>query len=156
MIALNALFAFAQERQAVRAVEALRAYLPEQARVVRDGREQVVLARELVPGDVLLVEEGERVSAGVRLLDGAVDADMSTLTGESLPVSRNASARDTHVPLLHARELLFTGTTCVAGTATGVVFATGAHTERGRIAALSQRVRREESPLERQAAGLRG
>jgi magnesium-transporting ATPase (P-type) len=150
VIALNALFAFAQERQAVRAVEALRAYLPEQARVVRDGREQVVLARELVPGDVLLVEEGERVSADVRLLDGAVDADMSTLTGESLPVSRYASARDTHVPLLHARELLFTGTTCVAGTATGVVFATGAHTELGRIAALSQRVRREESPLERQ------
>jgi magnesium-transporting ATPase (P-type) len=68
VIALNALFAFAQERQAVRAVEALRAYLPEQARVLRDGREQVVLARELVPGDVLLVEEGERVSADARLL----------------------------------------------------------------------------------------
>ncbi|MGZ4618552.1 MAG: cation-translocating P-type ATPase [Frankiaceae bacterium] len=150
VIALNALFAFAQERQAVRAVEALRAYLPDQARVMRDGREQVVLARELVPGDVLLVEEGERVSADVRLLDGAVDVDMSTLTGESLPVSRYASAQDTHVPLLHARELLFTGTTCIAGTATGVVFATGALTELGRIAALSQRVRREESPLERQ------
>ena len=150
VIALNALFAFAQERQAIRAVEALRAYLPEQARVVRDGREQMVLARELVPGDVLLVEEGERVSADARLLDGAVDVDMSTLTGESLPVSRYSSAQDTHVPLLHARELLFTGTTCIAGTATGVVFATGAHTELGRIAALSQRVRREESPLERQ------
>jgi calcium-translocating P-type ATPase len=150
VIALNALFAFAQERQAVRAVEALRAYVPEQARVMRDGREQVVLARELVPGDVLLVEEGERVSADARLLDGAVDVDMSTLTGESLPVSRYASARDTHVPLLHARELLFTGTTCIAGTAAGVVFATGALTELGRIAALSQRVRREESPLERQ------
>ena len=150
VIALNALFAFAQERQAIRAVEALRAYLPEQARVVRDGREQLVLARELVPGDVLLVEEGERVSADARLLGGAVDVDMSTLTGESLPVSRYSSAQDTHVPLLHARELLFTGTTCIAGTATGVVFATGAHTELGRIAALSQRVRREESPLERQ------
>ncbi|HEY1347879.1 MAG TPA: HAD-IC family P-type ATPase, partial [Streptosporangiaceae bacterium] len=150
VIALNALFAFAQERQAVRAVEALRAYLPEQARVMRDGREQVVLARELIPGDVLLVEEGERVSADVRLLGGAVDVDMSTLTGESLPVSRYASAQDIHVPLLHARELLFTGTTCIAGTATGVVFATGALTELGRIAALSQRVRREESPLERQ------
>jgi P-type E1-E2 ATPase len=83
---------------------------------MRDGREQAVLARELVPGDVLLVEEGERVSADVGLLDGAVDIDMSTLTGESLPVSRHSSARDTHVPLLHARELLFTGTTCVAGT----------------------------------------
>ena len=150
VIALNALFAFGQERQAVRAVEALRAYLPEQARVMRDGQEQVVPARELVPGDVLLVEEGERVSADARLLNGAVDVDMSTLTGESLPASRFSSARDTHVPLLHARELLFTGTTCVAGTATGVVYATGAHTELGRIAALSQRVHREESPLERQ------
>jgi calcium-translocating P-type ATPase len=131
-------------------VEALRAYLPDQARVVRDGREQAVPANELVPGDVLLVEEGERVSADARLLDGAVDVDMSTLTGESLPVSRHASAQDTHVPVLQARELLFTGTTCVAGTATGVVFATGALTELGRIAALSQRVRREESPLEHQ------
>jgi magnesium-transporting ATPase (P-type) len=116
VIALNALFAFVQERQAVRAVEALRAYLPVQARAMRDGREQVVPARELVPGEVLLVEEGERVSADARLLDGAVDVDMSTLTGESLPVSRYSSAQDSHVPLLHARELLFTGTTCVAGT----------------------------------------
>jgi calcium-translocating P-type ATPase len=150
VIALNAVFAFAQERQAVRAVEALRAYLPEQARVMRDGREQVVPARELVLGDVLLIEEGERVSADVRLLDGAVDVDMSTLTGESLPVSRLGSAYDTNVPLLQARELLFTGTTCVAGAGAGVVYATGALTELGRIAALSQRVRREESPLERQ------
>jgi len=150
VIALNALFAFAQERQAVRAVQALRAYLPEQARVMRDGREQVVSAGELVPGDVLLVEEGERVSADARLLDGAVDVDMSALTGESLPVGRYSSAQDSHVPLLHARELLFTGTTCVAGTATGVVYATGALTELGRIAALSQRVRHEQSPLERQ------
>jgi magnesium-transporting ATPase (P-type) len=132
------------------AVEALRAYLPDQARVMRDGQEQVVPARELVPGDLLLVEEGERVSADARLLSGAVDVDMSTLTGESLPASRFSSVRDTHVPLLHARELLFTGTTCVAGTATGAVYATGAHTELGRIAALSQRVHREESPLERQ------
>jgi calcium-translocating P-type ATPase len=150
VIVLNALFAFAQERQAVRAVEALRAYLPELARVLRDGREQAVPARELVPGDVLLIEEGERVSADARLLDGAVDVDMSALTGESLPVGRYSSAHDTNVPLLHARELLFTGTTCISGTATGMVYATGAHTELGRIAALSQRVRREESPLERQ------
>ncbi len=150
VIGLNAVFAFAQERQAVRAVEALRGYLPDQARVMRDGHEQVIPARELVLGDVLLIEEGERVSADVRLLDGAVDVDMSTLTGESLPVSRYGSAYDTNVPLLQARELLFTGTTCVAGGGTGVVYATGALTELGRIAALSQRVRREESPLERQ------
>jgi hypothetical protein len=82
VIALNALFAFGQERQAVRAVEALRAYPPDQARVMRDGQEQVVPTRELVPADLLLVEEGERVSADARLLSGAVDVDMSTLTGD--------------------------------------------------------------------------
>jgi len=83
------------------------------------------------PLALLLVEEGERVSADARLLDGAVDVDRSALTGESLPVGRYSSAQDSHVPLLHARELLFTGTTCVAGTATGVVYATGALTELG-------------------------
>ena len=88
---------------------------------------------------------------------GAVDADMSTLTGESLPVSRNASARDTHVRLLwHARELLFTGTTRVPGTATEVVFATGAHTEVGssRAGASGCAVRR--ARWSARPAGLRG
>ena len=123
---------------------------------MRDGHEQAVLARELVPGDVLLVEEGERVSADARLLDGAVDVDLSTLTGESLPVSRYASAQDTHVPLLQARELVFTGTTCVAGTASGVVFATGAHTELGRIAALASGCAARRARWNARSAGLRG
>ncbi len=86
VIVLNAALAFAQEQQAVRAVEALRAYLPPHATVIRDGLEQDIDARELVPGDVMLIREGGRVSADVRVLSGRVEIDLSALTGESVPV----------------------------------------------------------------------
>ena len=150
MIVLNALFAFVQEQQAERAVEALERYLPQQAFVVRDGRRAVVEARELVPGDVLLLEEGQRISADARLLEGTLEVDMSTLTGESVPVSRAASPDERGTSPLSAKNLVFSGTSCTGGEALAVVHATGMRTELGRIAALSERVEREESPLERQ------
>jgi magnesium-transporting ATPase (P-type) len=150
VIAINAAFAFIQEMQAERAVEALARYLPERARVLRDDAPREVAATELVPGDVVLLEEGERISADARLLEGAVEVDISTLTGESMPVFRSATYMDVGVPPLQARDLVFSGTSCTEGEARAVVFATGMHTELGRIAALSQRVEREESPLERQ------
>lgn len=150
VILLNALFAFAQERHAEQAVEALAAYLPVTVRVVRDGTARSVEARELVPGDVILIEEGERISADARLLSGAVEVDLSTLTGESLPLLREAEAFDSRGPVLQARDLVFSGTSCTEGEATAVVFNTGMHTELGRIAALSQRVGHEDSPLEKQ------
>jgi magnesium-transporting ATPase (P-type) len=150
VIVLNALFAFVQERQAERAVEALSRYLPQQAAVRRDGTRQLVDASALVPGDVLVLAEGDRISADARLLDGAVDVDMSTLTGESQPVFRSAEFADATGPLLEARELVFSGTSCVGGEADALVFATGMQTELGRIAALSERVEADESPLEQQ------
>jgi len=150
VIVVNAAFAFVQEMQAERAVEALAQYLPERARALRDGAPVDVPATELVPGDVVLLGEGERISADSRLLDGALEVDISTLTGESIPVFRSASYADAGVPPLQARDLVFSGTTCTEGEARAVVFATGMRTELGRIAALSQRVEREESPLERQ------
>ena len=150
VILINAAFAFAQERQAERAVEALAGYLPPTVKVMRDGRSQVIEAGELVPGDVLVVEEGDRISADARLLDGDIEIDLSTLTGESLPALRSAALQDTQVPLLQARELVFSGTACTGGEARALVFATGMRTELGRIAALSERLDRDESPLETQ------
>ena len=150
VILLNALFALIQEMQAERAVEALSGYLPQHATVFRDGRPQVVEATGLVPGDVVLVEEGERIPADLRLLSGGVEVDTSTLTGESVPVMRSAELVDVNVPRLEARDLLFSGSSCTSGDARAIVFATGMHTELGRIAALSQRVKTEPSPLERQ------
>ncbi len=148
VVLLNAAFAFLQERQAERAVEALESYLPPHASVLRDGRRTVIEARLLVPGDILLLAEGDRISADGRLLDGAVEVDVSTLTGESVPVSRSAEFVDAQAPPLEARDLVFSGSACIGGEARAVVVATGMRTELGRIAALSQRVRREESPLE--------
>ncbi|MFD0274605.1 cation-translocating P-type ATPase [Kitasatospora sp. NPDC127111] len=150
VILLNALLAFAQERQAEQAVEALADFLPEQATVVRAGGRRQVPAAALVPGDVLVVEEGDRVSADARLLSGGVEVDLSALTGESVPVFRSAEFGDDSGPVLAARDLLFSGTACTGGQALAVVTATGMHTELGRIAALSQRTHREESPLEHQ------
>jgi calcium-translocating P-type ATPase len=150
VIVLNAAFAFVQERHAERAIEALARYLPQQATVRRDGERRLVAARELVPGDILLVAEGDRISADARLLQGVLDVDMSTLTGESQPVLRAAEFADATGPLLEARELVFSGTSCVGGEAEALVFATGMQTELGRIAALSERVEAAESPLEQQ------
>jgi calcium-translocating P-type ATPase len=150
VIVINAVFAFVQEVQAERAVEALQHYLPPHATVLRDDAPQVVDVERLVPGDVLVIEEGDRISADARLLSGMIEVDTSTLTGESLPVARSAEWTEPRAPLLAARDLVFSGTSCTAGEARALVFATGMRTELGRIAALSERVQAEESPLEHQ------
>lgn len=111
---------------------------------------QDIEARRLAPGDVLLVEEGDSICADARLMTGTLDVDMSTLTGESVPVTRAAGPADVGVPVLQARDVVFSGTGCTGGQAEAVVMATGMQTELGRIAALSQRTGAEQSPLERQ------
>jgi calcium-translocating P-type ATPase len=150
VIVLNAGLAFVQEQQAEHAVEALSQYLPQQAWVIRGGHRYHIPARELVRGDVLVIDEGERISADARLLSGSIEVDMSALTGESVPVPRNADVLDEAKRALESPVLVFSGTVCTAGSARAVVHATGAHTELGRIAALSGRVRSEESLLEGQ------
>lgn len=151
VVLLNAGFAFLQERQAERSVEALAAFLPPVARVVRDGAARSIDAAELVPGDLLLIGEGDRISADARLLDGEVEVDMSALTGESSPVARTPLAGSAEsLPLVEVPDIVFSGTLCTAGDARAVVVATGSHTEIGRIAALSERTGRDPSPLERQ------
>ncbi|MEV0134141.1 cation-transporting P-type ATPase [Dactylosporangium sp. NPDC050688] len=150
VILLNAGFAFVQEMQAERAVEALAAFLPATARVLRDGVRSEIAARDLVPGDVLVIAEGDRVCADARIIDGTLVLDLSALTGESLPATRSAEPDREAVSLLEASDLVFSGTTCTGGEASTVVTRTGMHTELGRIAALSQRGSTQRSPLERQ------
>ena len=150
VIVLNAGFAFWQEQQAERAVEALTDYLPRLATVLRDNRRQGVPARELVPGDVLLIEEGDAISADARLLGGSLEVDLSMLTGEATPVERYAGAPDQEGSALSAPDLVFSGTVATSGSARALVYRIGMTTELGRIAALTERVGREESPLERQ------
>jgi calcium-translocating P-type ATPase len=150
VILLNAVFAFVQELQAERAIEALAQYLPQQVTVLRSGEPTPIRAADLVPGDVVVLEEGERIAADMRLISGAVEVDLSTLTGESAPALRSAELVDPGVPKIAAPDLVFSGTNCTGGEARGVVFATAMHTELGRIAALSERVKEEPGPLEAQ------
>jgi calcium-translocating P-type ATPase len=149
VILLNAVFALFQERQAERAVEALAAFIPNEVTVIRDGRRQAVPARELVPGDIVILTEGDTVPADGRLVSGRMQIDTSALTGESVPVTREAGEPETDVRL-EARDLVFSGTSCTGGEARVLIFATGMQTELGRISALSERVEREQSPLEEQ------
>jgi len=148
VIVLNAALAFAQERQAVHAIDALRAYLPPHATVVRDGGEREIDARELVPGDLMVVREGERISADARVLSGRVDVDLSSLTGESVPVARSAGPAASDGPPLEADDLVFSGSTCTSGEAHTVVFATGMQTQLGKVAALSSGIEATPSPLQ--------
>jgi calcium-translocating P-type ATPase len=150
VILFNAAFAFAQERQAEHATDALRDLLPPRVRVRRGGDPVEIDAAALVPGDLLLLAEGDRLSADARLIAGAVEVDMSPLTGESQPVTRSAERSRSAAAPLEAEDLVFAGTLCTGGDAQAVVYGTGMHTQLGRIAALSQGVVDGPSPLQRQ------
>jgi magnesium-transporting ATPase (P-type) len=137
VILVNAAFAFAQEYRAERATEALKAMLPQQARVRRDGQELAVAAAELVPGDLLVLRPGDRISADAELIERTeLRVDNSTLTGESWPVE--------------PERLVYAGTWVAAGVGEALVTATGMATEFGRIAELTQSAAHERSPLERE------
>ncbi|HEX6663571.1 MAG TPA: cation-transporting P-type ATPase, partial [Gaiellaceae bacterium] len=153
VVLLNAVIGFVQEYRAERTAEALKRLLPVQARVLRDGTPDEIAAEELVPGDVVLFAEGDAVSADCRLLE-AFDLATSdaALTGESDPVRRQSERVLEQVPRIQARNLVFAGTSVASGTGRGVVYATGAETEFGRIYRLVGSVEDEPSPLQREVA----
>lgn len=149
VIIINAVFSFWQEFQAERAIEALKKILPSQAKVVRDGEKKEILTAELVPGDLLVLEEGDNISADARLVEAyQMKVDSSTLTGESKPVRKIAEKIDSDQPLVEMPNIVFAGTSMASGSGKAVVFATGAHTEFNQIAALTQEVKEEPSPLQ--------
>ena len=150
VILINAIFAFLQEYKAERAVQALRSMLPAQAWVLRDGQPQQIARSELVPGDVLVLEEGEQIPADARLTAAVgMRVDNSSLTGESKPQRRSADPITDGHPLDIA-NLAFAGTTVLSGHGQGVVFATGLNTEFGKIAHLTTTVQTGLSPLQQE------
>ncbi|TXL57503.1 cation-translocating P-type ATPase [Aeromicrobium terrae] len=150
VLGINAAFAFVQESQAEHAVDAIKDALPPQARVCRDGRFTAVPASDLVPGDVIIVGEGDQAPADARIVDGGASVDASMLTGESATVERVPVADPVVGPLLQAPQLILRGTSVVAGDVKAVVFATGERTQIGEVARLTSGIRPEPSPLERQ------
>ena len=153
VVLLNAVIGFVQEFRAERTAEALKRLLPVHAHVVRDGMPVEIAAEDLVPGDVVLFAEGDSVSADCRLLDAfSLATNDAALTGESEPVRRQSERVFEEVPRIQARNLVFAGTSVGSGTGRGVVFATGAETEFGRIYRLAGSVEDEPSPLQREVA----
>ncbi len=152
VVLLNGAFSFWQEYKAERATEALRKLLPVYARVLRGGQEQRIAAEELVPGDVMLLSEGEAISADGRLIQAfELRVDQSTLSGESRPVRKGADpAAGTDLARAELPNLVFGGTHVVGGTGRAVVFATGMATEFGKIAALTQGLGDQLSPLQKE------
>jgi len=147
---INGGFSFWQEYKAEKATAALARLLPQQVRLVRDGIEGRVAADEIVPGDVVLLAEGDHVPADARLIEEAeLRVDQSTLTGESDPVRKTSDpVLDTGVAEPDLRDLVFAGTSVAAGAGRAVVYATGAATAFGRIAYLTQTVSDALSPLQ--------
>jgi calcium-translocating P-type ATPase len=148
VVLVNAVFAFWQEYRAERAVEALRALLPHQATVRRDGVTVQIETRLLVPGDIILLREGDDVPADCRLIEAhGVRVNIATVTGESFPRSRDSGPTDED-DLLKSRNVLLAGTSVVSGSAVALVFATGMRTEFGKIARLTQSTDEAPSPLQ--------
>src|SRR3990172_774738 len=151
---INGVFSFWQEYKAEKATEALRQLLPSYARVLREGEERHILAEELAPGDVILLAEGDHISADARLVQAAeLRVDQSTLSGESHPVRKTSDAiAENNLARPELPNLVFAGTSVAAGTGTAAVFATAMNTEFGKIAYLTQSVGEELSPLQKEMA----
>jgi len=150
---LNATFSFIQEYRAEKAMEALREFLPPRALVRREGETADVLAEDLVPGDLLIISEGDRIPADARLVTcHELVVNNAPLTGESKPLS--VSSRPSEKRLSESDNVTFAGCSVMKGSGEAVVFATGLRTEFGRIAHLSQSIKTSPSPLERETGHM--
>lgn len=149
IVVLNAVLGFVQERRAENALEALKKLSSKKAQVLRSGKSEIIDAKEIVPGDVLLLSVGDRVPADCRLLEEFnLKADESVLTGESVPVSKSTDAAKNDVPVAERHSMLFSGTTVVYGRCTAVAAETGMRTEFGKIARILQQEERTQTPLQ--------
>lgn len=151
IVILVAIAGFVQEYRAEKALDALRKLAAPKARVMRESKETIILAREVVPGDILVLESGDHVPADARLVESIeLKTNEAILTGESTPVGKDASAvlpGDAHVN--DRRNMIFTATHVVYGRGKAVVTSTGMGTEFGKIAELVQEAEEEETPLQR-------
>ena len=155
VVVINAIVGFIQESKSEAALGALRALVRTEARVVRDGRTVVVSSDDLVPGDLVRVEAGDKVPADLRLLQLAeLHVDESALTGESIPVVKDEVALPTATAVAERRNMLYSGTLVTHGSGAAIVVATGAETELGEIHRLVGTADVLATPLTRKLAGF--
>ncbi len=150
ILLFNAFFGFIQEYKAEKAIEALRKLIALKVKVMRDGAVAVVDAKEIVPGDIMLLEEGNKIPADARIIETiSLETSEASLTGESMPVSKNSDALKDELALADQRNMLFSGTIITRGKARAVVIATGMNSEIGKIAGMVSEFREEQTPLQK-------
>ncbi|HET6568239.1 MAG TPA: HAD-IC family P-type ATPase [Rhodothermales bacterium] len=153
VVVLNAIIGFIQEFRAGKAIEALVDLVPYDAVVIRDDLQVTLPAEELVPGDVVLLQSGDKVPADMRLLTArGLRIDEAALTGESVPVDKGPAPVALHASLGDRLSMAYSGTLVTSGTATAAVVETGSRTELGRISSLLSQTSKLETPLTRQMA----
>src|SRR5215469_16310293 len=151
VVVLNALLGFIQEGKAEKALDSIRNMLSPEARTIRGGETRIIGAEQLVPGDIVVVESGDKVPADLRLVDAKnLRTEEAALTGESVPAEKTVDAVPANATVGDRESMAFSGTMVVSGRATGVVVATGNETELGRINQLLAGVSALETPLLRQ------
>lgn len=151
IVLLNAVLGYLQEARAEKAVAALRQMSAARANVIREGVRQSIPAAELVPGDIILIEEGSTIPADARLVHStALQVQEAALTGESLPVSKDTVPVTTEVELGDWHNMVFSGTAATYGHGCAVVTATGMHTQMGRIAGMLEKAPDEATPLQKE------
>ena len=151
VVVLNALLGFIQEGKAEKALDSIRNMLSAEARTVRGGETRMIPAEQLVPGDVVILESGDKIPADLRLVDAKnLRTEEAALTGESVPADKGTNVMPANATVGDRGNMAFSGTMVVSGRATGVVVATGSETELGRINQLLASVSSLETPLLRQ------
>src|SRR6516165_6890713 len=151
VVVLNSLLGFIQEGKAEKALDSIRNMLSAEARTVRSGETRMIPAEHLVPGDVVLLESGDKIPADLRLIETKnLRTEEAALTGESVPAEKTVDAVPVNATVGDRGSMAFSGTMVVSGRATGVVVATGNETELGRINQLLAEVSALETPLLRQ------
>jgi Ca2+-transporting ATPase len=150
IVVFAALLGFVQEYRAERAIEALREMAAPAARVLRDGDESIIRAREVVPGDIVLLQVGDRIPADLRILESVnLQADEAALTGESVPIEKQTdSIANPDIAIADRRDMAYSGTVVTYGRGRGIVIATGMRTEFGKIAEMLQAVEVGRTPLQ--------
>jgi len=149
-VLLNILFGFFQERKAEKILSSLEKGLKTEVHVLRDGKEMVVVARNLVPGDIVFLKQGDRVAADMRLLYAKnLGADEASLTGEAMPITKEIEPIKGNAILAERKNMVFQGTLISRGEGRGVVVATGKETELGKISVKLSEQKREETPLQK-------
>ena len=156
IVILNAVMGLVQESKAEKALEALKNMSAPHARVLRDGKEQIIAASGLVPGDIIFLEAGDFVPADARLLESTnLKSEESALTGESVPAEKNAQAEiSADAPIGDRANMVYSGCSVTYGTAKAVVTDTGMRTEMGKIANLLAGEKETRTPLQQKLAKL--